>query len=170
MRSIAGTAPADVSSSQHANCARPFGPWAGGNVRTSVDEIAPAAFSRLQPALTQVCQKCHLTPAYILPMKGRVGEWGRPASDMGIPVVPVGVGAASTAEFRGGASMLEHAGNTPVVICPACRKPMTPSEPIPITNRMSEIVYRCDACDATTLRSVKVLAGESGNRRGIGER
>jgi hypothetical protein len=66
--------------------------------------------------------------------------------------------------------MLEHAGKTPVVFCPACRKPMTPSEPTPVTNRMSEIFYRCDACDATTLRAVKVLAGEPGNRRGVGER
>ena len=66
--------------------------------------------------------------------------------------------------------MLERAGETPVVFCPACRKPMTPSEPIPVTNSMSEIVYRCDACDATTLRSVKVLAGEPGYRRGVRER
>jgi NAD-dependent SIR2 family protein deacetylase len=66
--------------------------------------------------------------------------------------------------------MLEQAGNMPVVLCPACRKPMTPSEPIPITNRMSEIVYRCDACNATTLRTVTVPAGEPGNRRGFGER
>jgi hypothetical protein len=29
---------------------------------------------------------------------------------------------------------------------------------------MFEIMYRCDACDATTLRTVKVLAGELGNR------
>jgi hypothetical protein len=65
--------------------------------------------------------------------------------------------------------MLEHAGNTPV-FCPACGKPMVPSEPTPITNRMCEIVYRCDACDATTLRTVKVPAGDTGSRRGVGER
>jgi len=56
------------------------------------------------------------------------------------------------------------------VFCPACRKPMTPSEPTPVTSRMFEILYRCDACDATTLRTVKVLAGKFGGRRGAGER
>jgi hypothetical protein len=35
---------------------------------------------------------------------------------------------------------------------------------------MFEIIYQCDACDATTLRTVKVLAGNLGNRRGAGER
>src|SRR5271169_6716981 len=65
--------------------------------------------------------------------------------------------------------MLEHAGNTPV-FCPACGKPMVPSEPTPITNRMFEIVYRCDACDATTLRSVRVQAGEPGVAQSEGER
>jgi hypothetical protein len=66
--------------------------------------------------------------------------------------------------------MVEHPGKAPVVFCPACRKPMTPSEPTPVTSRMFEIMYRCDACDATTLRTVKVLAGKFGNRRGAGER
>jgi hypothetical protein len=66
--------------------------------------------------------------------------------------------------------MLEHAGMAPAVFCPACRKPMTPFEPTPVTSCMFEIMYRCDACDATTLRTVKVLAGKPGNRRGVGER
>jgi hypothetical protein len=66
--------------------------------------------------------------------------------------------------------MAEHPGKALAVCCPACRKPMTPSEPIPVTSRMFEIIYRCEACDATTLRSVKVLAGKFGNRRGAGER
>jgi hypothetical protein len=72
--------------------------------------------------------------------------------------------------FRGGVSMIEHPGKAPAVFCPACRKPMTPSEPTPVTSRMFEIIYQCDACDATTLRTVKVLAGNLGNRRGAGER
>jgi RNase P subunit RPR2 len=66
--------------------------------------------------------------------------------------------------------MVEHPGKAPAVFCPACRKPMTPSEPTPVTSRMFEIIYQCDACDATTLRTVKVLAGNLGNRRGAGER
>ena len=72
--------------------------------------------------------------------------------------------------FSGGVSMVEHPGEAPAVFCSACRKPMTPSEPTPVTSRMFEILYRCDACDATTLRTVKVLAGKFGGRRGAGER
>jgi hypothetical protein len=66
--------------------------------------------------------------------------------------------------------MLEHAGHMPVVLCPVCRKPMTPSEPTPLTNRLYEIFYSCDACGATTVRAVKVRSGDTGNRRGVGER
>ena len=64
--------------------------------------------------------------------------------------------------------MRERAGEAPAVFCPACRKPMTPSEPTPVSDRMCEIIYRCDACDATTLHTVKALA--PGNRRGVRER
>jgi hypothetical protein len=106
------------------------------------------------------------------PAYKEVGEvWERPGSDLVIPPFPIRVGAEKHHRVcRGGASMREHAGEAPAVFCPACGKPMTPSEPIPVTNRMSEIVYRCDACDATTLRTVKAPVAEPGRRRGVRER
>jgi hypothetical protein len=97
---------------------------------------------------------------------------GRPGWDLVIPPFPIRVGAERHHRVcgGGGASMREHAGEAAAVFCPACRKPMTPSEPIPVTNRMFEIIYRCDACDATTLHTVKMLAANPGNRRGARER
>jgi len=94
---------------------------------------------------------------------------GRPGSDLVISLFRSGSVLKGTTEFAGGASMREHAGESAAVFCPACRKPMTSSEPIPVTNRMFEIIYRCDACDATTLRAVKILAANLGNRRGARE-
>ncbi len=47
----------------------------------------------------------------------------------------------------------------PIVMCPGCNKPMTPSDdlkPLPSTDRLQEVTYTCQSCSATTVRTMKV--------------
>jgi RNase P subunit RPR2 len=42
-------------------------------------------------------------------------------------------------------------------MCPACEKPMTPSEPKPVlfSNGVREVTYTCESCGATIIRAIK---------------
>jgi hypothetical protein len=46
----------------------------------------------------------------------------------------------------------------PTVICPGCKRPMTPSPPLAVSvdTELCDLTYSCKNCGATTTRTIKV--------------
>jgi RNase P subunit RPR2 len=46
----------------------------------------------------------------------------------------------------------------PTVTCPGCKRPMTPSPPLPVSvdTDLCDVTYTCEDCGATTTRSIKI--------------
>jgi hypothetical protein len=46
----------------------------------------------------------------------------------------------------------------PTVICPGCKKPMTPSPPLPVSDDtdLCDVVYACKECGTITTRIIKI--------------
>jgi hypothetical protein len=49
-------------------------------------------------------------------------------------------------------------GRYPTVTCPGCKRPMTPSPPLAVSDdtELCDLVYTCEACGATTTRTIKI--------------
>ena len=46
----------------------------------------------------------------------------------------------------------------PTVTCPGCKRPMTPSPPLPVSEdtELCDVTYTCEGCGATTTRTIKI--------------
>jgi hypothetical protein len=46
----------------------------------------------------------------------------------------------------------------PTVTCPGCKRPMTPSPPLPVSEdtELCDVSYTCEDCGATTTRTIKI--------------
>ena len=46
----------------------------------------------------------------------------------------------------------------PTVTCPGCKRPMTPSPPLPVSvdTDLYDVTYTCEDCGTTTTRSIKI--------------
>src|SRR3974377_657449 len=46
----------------------------------------------------------------------------------------------------------------PTVTCPGCKRPMTPSPPLPVSvdTDLCDVTYTCEDCGATTTRPLKI--------------
>jgi RNase P subunit RPR2 len=67
------------------------------------------------------------------------------------------INCASTNDYGSGGSM-QVVLRYPTVTCPGCKRPMTPSPPLAVSDdtELCDLVYTCEACGATTTRTIKI--------------
>ena len=57
----------------------------------------------------------------------------------------------------GVAGLMQITSRYPTVTCPGCKRPMTPSPPLAVSDDtdLCDLTYTCKECGATTVRTIK---------------